>query len=136
MSSEAPKLQLLSPGTVGGRTLRSREVLAPLARVRGTRTADPFDHLCATPKDLLVEHYSQRTSAGPIATEAAAISEMGAGWRNAPHIRTPGQVDGWRKVTLLSAEPKSLPELECLDLLWNQKCGRVSATSSEARCRS
>lgn len=31
-------------------------------------------------------------------TEATAISEDGCGWRNAPHIRTAEQVEGWKKV--------------------------------------
>lgn len=123
MSSEAPKLQLLSPVTVGGQPLRNRVVLAPLTRARCTHTADPFDPLCATPNDLLVEHYAQRASAGLIVTEATAVSEMGAGWRNAPHIRTPGQVAGWRRVTDAVHEKGGAIYLQ----LWH--CGRQCHSS-------
>ena len=47
----------------------------------------------------MVEYYEQRATAGLIITEAAAISEAGCGWLNAPHIRTAEQVAGWKKVT-------------------------------------
>ena len=47
----------------------------------------------------MVEYYGQRATAGLIVTEATAISEAGTGWLNAPHIRTPEQVAGWKKVT-------------------------------------
>jgi N-ethylmaleimide reductase len=46
----------------------------------------------------MAEYYEQRATAGLIITEATAISEDGCGWRNAPHIRTPGQVEGWKTV--------------------------------------
>mmetsp|Transcript_39105 Transcript_39105/g.76267 ORF Transcript_39105/g.76267 Transcript_39105/m.76267 type:complete len:382 (+) Transcript_39105:135-1280(+) len=99
MSDQTPKLQLLSPVTVGGQTLRNRVVLAPLTRARCTSTTDPFDPVNATPNDLLVEHYAQRASGGLLVTEATAVSEMGWGWRNAPKICTPEQVAGWKRVT-------------------------------------
>ncbi len=95
----APQLQLLSPFTVGGQELKNRLVLAPMTRGRCTPTEDPFDPICTIPNDLMVEHYTQRASAGLIITEATAISELGAGWRNAPHIRTAEHVAGWKKVT-------------------------------------
>lgn len=47
----------------------------------------------------MAEYYAQRASGGLLLTEATAISELGGGWRNAPHIRTPEQVAGWKKVT-------------------------------------
>merc|ERR1712232_15815 len=50
------------------------------------------------PNDIMVDYYSQRASGGLVVTEAAAISEAASGWRNAPHIRTPEQVAGWKKV--------------------------------------
>jgi len=46
----------------------------------------------------MVDYYSQRASGGLVITEATAISEAASGWRNAPHIRTPEQVAGWKKV--------------------------------------
>jgi N-ethylmaleimide reductase len=44
------------------------------------------------------DYYEQRASAGLIITEATAISEEGSGWPNAPHIRGPEHVEGWKKV--------------------------------------
>jgi N-ethylmaleimide reductase len=46
----------------------------------------------------MVEYYSQRASGNLLITEATAISEAGSGWRNAPHIRFPENVEGWKKV--------------------------------------
>ena len=63
-----------------------------------TPTEDPFDPINAMPNDLMAEYYEQRASAGLVITEATAISEDGAGWRNAPHIRTQEQSDAWKKV--------------------------------------
>lgn len=54
--------------------------------------------MCTTPNDLMVEYYTQRASGGLLITEATAISEAGCGWRNAPHIRTQENVEGWKKV--------------------------------------
>jgi N-ethylmaleimide reductase len=47
----------------------------------------------------MAEYYEQRATAGLVITEATAVSEAGSGWLNAPHIRTPAQVEGWKKVT-------------------------------------
>lgn len=46
----------------------------------------------------MATYYEQRASGGLIITEAAAINEDGAGWRNAPHIRTKEHADAWKKV--------------------------------------
>jgi len=95
----APQMQLLSPFTIGGQELKNRVVLAPMTRGRCTPTEEPFDPINAIPNDLMAEHYAQRASGGLLVTEATAVSELGAGWRNAPHIRTADQVEGWKKVT-------------------------------------
>jgi len=65
---------------------------------RCTPTEDPLDPASNVPNDIMVDYYSQRASGGIVLTEATAISEAGAGWRNAAHIRTPEQVEGWKKV--------------------------------------
>jgi 2,4-dienoyl-CoA reductase-like NADH-dependent reductase (Old Yellow Enzyme family) len=46
----------------------------------------------------MVEYYQQRSNAGLIISEAAAISEEGSGWPNAPRIYLPEHVTGWKKV--------------------------------------
>ena len=51
-----------------------------------------------TPNDIMGTYYEQRSSGGLIITEATAISEDGAGWRNAPHIRTKEHADAWKKI--------------------------------------
>jgi len=46
----------------------------------------------------MATYYEQRASGGLVITEATAISEEGAGWRNAPHIRTQEHANAWKKV--------------------------------------
>lgn len=91
-------MELLTTVTIGDQTLKNRLVLAPLTRARCTPTEDPFDVKCTLPNDLMAEYYEQRASGGLVITEATAISEDGAGWRNAPHIRTQEHADEWKKV--------------------------------------
>lgn len=98
MASQEPQLQLLSELTIGDQKLKNRVVLAPLTRARCTPTEDPYDMSNTNPNDLMAEYYEQRASAGLLITEATAISELGSGWLNAPHIRTPENVQGWKNV--------------------------------------
>jgi hypothetical protein len=96
--SSTPELQMMSPITIGGQELKNRIVLAPMTRARCTPTEDPLDPANTNPNDLMVEYYTQRASGGLIISEATAISELGSGWLNAPHIRTADNVAGWKKV--------------------------------------
>lgn len=96
--ASAPELQMMSPITIGGQELKNRIVLAPMTRARCTPTQDPLDPANTNPNDLMVEYYTQRASCGLIVSEATAISELGSGWLNAPHIRTADNVAGWKKV--------------------------------------
>lgn len=66
---------------------------------RATPTEDPFDIVSTLPNDLIREYYEQRASAGLLITEAAAISQEGHGWRNAPMITTERHAQEWKKVT-------------------------------------
>jgi len=92
-------LQLLQPLTVGGQQIRNRVCLAPMTRARCTPTEDPLDPTNATPNSLMAEYYEQRASSGGLLiTEATAISEMGSGWLNAPHIRTAEEVAAWKTI--------------------------------------
>lgn len=78
--------------------MKNRVVLAPLTRGRCTPTEDPFDIKCTLPNEIMATYYEQRASGGLVITEATAISEDGAGWRNAPHIRDVPHADAWKKV--------------------------------------
>ena len=91
--------ELLTNFTLGGQTLKNRFVLAPLTRARAENTEDPFDKMNSMPNELMGTYYEQRASGGLIITEATAISEDGAGWRNAPHIRTKDESQAWKKIT-------------------------------------
>ena len=97
--ASAPALQMISPINIGGQELKNRIVMAPMTRGRCTPTEDPLDMANTNPNDLMVEYYAQRASAGLIITEATAISELGSGWLNAPHIQTKENVEGWKRVT-------------------------------------
>jgi N-ethylmaleimide reductase len=83
--------KLLSPLSIGPYVLRNRIVMAPLTRTRaGERNA---------PRDMNVEYYRQRASAGLIISEATPVSPFGHGYRGTPGIHTEEQRDGWRAIT-------------------------------------
>jgi len=83
--------KLLSPLSIGPYVLRNRIVMAPLTRTRaGERNV---------PRDMNVEYYRQRASAGLIISEATPVSPFGHGYRGTPGIHTEEQRDGWRAIT-------------------------------------
>ena len=83
--------KLLSPLNLGPYVLRNRIVMAPLTRTRaGERNV---------PREMNVEYYRQRASAGLIITEATPVSPFGHGYRGTPGIHTEEQRDGWRPIT-------------------------------------
>jgi len=83
--------KLLSPLNLGPHVLRNRIVMAPLTRTRaGERNV---------PRQMNVEYYRQRASAGLIITEATPVSPFGHGYRGTPGIHTEEQRDGWRPIT-------------------------------------
>jgi N-ethylmaleimide reductase len=88
---QAAAPDLFSPVTLGALALKNRVVMAPLTRNR----AGPGN----VPQALNVEYYVQRASAGLIVTEATQVSPQGVGYPGTPGIHSPGQVEGWRKVT-------------------------------------
>ncbi|CAB9505982.1 oxophytodienoate reductase-like protein [Seminavis robusta] len=116
-------MELLTKVTVGGQELKNRLVLAPLTRARCENTVDPFDKMNSMPNDIMADYYAQRASGGLIVTEATAISEDGAGWRNAPHIRTKEQAQAWKKIVDRVHENDGLIYLQ----LWHM--GRQSHSS-------
>ena len=83
--------QLLSPLTIGRITLANRTVMAPLTRSRAGQPGD-------VPRDLNVEYYGQRASAGLIITEASQISRQGQGYAFTPGIYSDAQEAGWKNV--------------------------------------
>src|SRR5512135_3648562 len=106
---------LLSPVDLGGLTLRTRVVMAPLTRARAGRER--------VPNDLMAEYYTQRASAGLIITEATVISEQGCGWVDSPGIYSDAQEAGWRKVVAALHGRGTPVYLQ----LWH--CGRASHSS-------
>jgi N-ethylmaleimide reductase len=83
---------LFTPFRLGRLELRNRVVMAPLTRNRATPGTD-------APRELNVEYYRQRASAGLIIAEATQISPYGKGYAFTPGIYSPEQVAGWRRVT-------------------------------------
>ncbi|MBO0905488.1 alkene reductase [Jiella sonneratiae] len=82
---------LLQPYDLGPIALKNRIVMAPLTRSRATSDG--------VPKDIHVEYYRQRASAGLIVSEATNISPEGRGYAWTPGIFNDEQVAAWKKVT-------------------------------------
>lgn len=83
---------LFTPLDLGPISLANRVVMAPLTRSRATPGSD-------APRELNVEYYAQRASAGLIIAEATQISQQGKGYAWTPGIHTRTQVEGWRRIT-------------------------------------
>ncbi|MDH5484907.1 MAG: alkene reductase, partial [Gammaproteobacteria bacterium] len=82
---------LLTPFTLGKIELSNRLVMAPLTRNRAGAGN--------VPRELNVEYYAQRASAGLIITEASQISPQAVGYPLTCGIHSAEQVAGWKKVT-------------------------------------
>ena len=83
--------KLLSPLALGPYVLSNRIIMAPLTRTRsGERNV---------PREMNVQYYRQRASAGLIISEATPVSPFGHGYRGTPGIHTEEQRDGWRPIT-------------------------------------
>ncbi len=89
MSDASPLFQPLTAGEI---PLANRIVMAPLTRNRATPGTD-------APRDMNVDYYRQRASAGLIVSEGSQISQQGQGYVWTPGIYTDQQVAGWKKVT-------------------------------------
>lgn len=90
--------KLFQPTQIGDITLKHRVVLAPLTRYRNN-----VEHV---PTDLSVEYYTQRgsTPGTLLITEATAVAAKAGGYGNIPHLETPEQIAGWKKVSLSSLQ--------------------------------
>lgn len=85
------KYQLLySPYQVGDITLQNRIVMAPMTRSRAIGNIV---------NELVVEYYSNRSSAGLIITEGVSPSPNGLGYARIPGLYNDEQVKAWKKVT-------------------------------------
>ena len=82
---------LFQPLAIGAISAPNRVLMAPLTRNRAN--AD------GTPKEIAVDYYRQRASAGLIVSEGAQISPEGKGYLDTPGIHSDAQVASWRKVT-------------------------------------
>lgn len=90
-ATQNASIDLFTPIQVGPYTFPNRIVMAPLTRNR----AGPGN----VPRELNVEYYRQRASAGLIITEASQISPQGVGYPATPGIHSAEQVAGWKHVT-------------------------------------
>jgi N-ethylmaleimide reductase len=75
----------------GKHPLKNRVVMAPMTRSR----TSPGD----LPNASMATYYAQRAGAGLIVTEATDVSPRSKGYAWTPGIYTPGQTQGWRRVT-------------------------------------
>jgi N-ethylmaleimide reductase len=82
---------LFTPLKLGALTIPNRVLMAPLTRCRADE-----NHV---PTALMVEHYSQRASAGLIIAEATAAMDGCSAFGAEPGIHSAAQVDGWKQVT-------------------------------------
>lgn len=90
-SAHDPQIDLFTPIEVGPYILPNRIVMAPMTRNR----AGPGN----APRDLNVEYYRQRASAGLIIAEGSQISLQGVGYPGTPGIYSAEQVAGWKRIT-------------------------------------
>ncbi|PCH83754.1 MAG: alkene reductase [Piscirickettsiaceae bacterium] len=82
---------LFDPIKIGALNLPNRIIMAPLTRCRSGSNR--------VPNDLMVEYYTQRSTAGLIISEATVVSPMGVGYAETPGIWSDEQVEGWKKIT-------------------------------------
>jgi len=82
---------LFDPIKIGALDLPNRIIMSPLTRCRSGSSR--------IPNDLMVEYYTQRSTAGLIISEATAVSPMGVGYADTPGIWSDEQVEGWKKIT-------------------------------------
>lgn len=104
-------LKLLTPFKHGPLEFNNRVFMAPMTRSRAPQNV---------PTDLMIEYYSQRTSAGLIFSEGTQVSPQGVGYVFTPGIHSNEQIQGWKKITTAVHEKGGL--IFCQ--LWH--VGRVS----------
>jgi NADPH2 dehydrogenase len=93
--SSAP-INLFQPFRLGNLLLQHRVVLAPLTRLRATRT----EHV---PTPLVKEYYSQRSKepGSLLISEGAVVAPKASGMANLPGIWSDEQIKAWKEVSSL-----------------------------------
>ncbi|CAL8895964.1 alkene reductase [Kocuria varians] len=81
---------LFDPMTVGAVHVKNRVAMAPLTRMRSDEDG--------VPKDMNVEYYAQRASAGLVVTEGTFPAVTGRGFWGQAGIETAEQALGWSRV--------------------------------------
>jgi N-ethylmaleimide reductase len=81
---------LFAPFSAGNLHFKNRFVMSPMTRSRAIGNV---------PNELMVEYYSQRSSAGLIITEGTAPSPNALGYPRIPGIFDYEQIEGWKKIT-------------------------------------
>ena len=76
--------------TLGQYQLKNRIFLPPLTRSRSDQPGN-------IPSQMMVDYYSQRTSAGFMVTEGTQIEPRGQGYAWTPGIHSQEQIEGWKK---------------------------------------
>ncbi len=84
--------KLLSPGKLGGMTLKNRMVMAPMTRCRAPAPA-------CVPAEVMAEYYAQRAGAGLIISEGTLVSANARGYAHTPGLYQAEQMRAWRRVT-------------------------------------
>ena len=102
--------------TLGPYQLKNRIFLPPLTRSRSDQPGN-------IPSQMMVDYYSQRTSAGFMVTEGTQIEPRGQGYAWTPGIHSQEQIEGWKKVTQAVHDKGGI----IFSQLWH--VGRVSHTS-------
>jgi len=97
--------------------LKNRIVMAPMTRARNPDKG--------VPTSMNAEYYRQRSGAGLIITEGAAISETSVGVLRIPGLHTAEQTEGWKLVTQAIHGEGSMVFAQ----LWH--VGRISHVSNQ-----
>lgn len=84
-------MKLLEPIKLANLDLKNKMVMAAMTRSRADKNG--------VIRDITVQYYTQRVSAGLIISEAINISEQAIGSPFTPGIYTEKQVSAWKKVT-------------------------------------
>lgn len=106
------KMKLFEEGKLGDITIANRIVMAPMTRSRADDESD-------CPNQLMVDYYTQRSSAGMIITEGTHPSADGKGYCRTPGIYTEAQVAAWENVT------RSVHDAGGKIVLQLMHCGRI-----------
>ncbi len=85
--------KLFQPINVGSLQLNHRVVLAPMTRLRASKTHIPI-------VGIVKEYYEQRTHTPGtlLITEATLIAEKAGGYDHVPGIWNQDQIDAWKEV--------------------------------------